>query len=56
MAERIGKLGKGDALTVAGSLKLTELAYKATGELNHGLNITAQAALSPYDVKKRGGD
>lgn len=54
-AERIGKLAKGDSLAVVGSLKPTQWADKATGELKHGLNVTAQAALSPYDVKRRKG-
>ena len=53
VAERIAKLGKGDALSVAGSLKPSSWNDKATGELRHGLNITAEAVLSPYDVKRR---
>ncbi len=52
-AERIAKLAKGDSLAVVGSLKPSEWADKSTGEIRHGLNITAQAALSPYDVKRR---
>jgi single-stranded DNA-binding protein len=53
VAERIAKLRKGDALSVVGSLKPSTWLDKATGETRHGLNVTAQAALSPYDVKKR---
>jgi single-stranded DNA-binding protein len=56
VAERIGKLGKGDAVSVAGSLKPTEWTDKTTGETKHGLNITVSAALSAYDVKKRRGN
>jgi single-stranded DNA-binding protein len=55
VAERIGKLGKGDAVSVAGSLKPSEWIDKTTGELKHGLNVTVSAALSVYDVKKRRG-
>jgi single-stranded DNA-binding protein len=54
-AERIGKLMKGDALSVAGALKPSEWTDKTTGELKHGLNVTVSAALSAYDVKKRRG-
>lgn len=52
-AERIAKLQKGDPLAVIGSLKPTEWTDKTTGETKHGLNITANNALSPYDIKKR---
>jgi single-strand DNA-binding protein len=52
-AERIGKLQKGDPLSVIGSLKPTEWIDKNTGETKHGLNVTANNALSPYDIKKR---
>ncbi|MGH8498654.1 MAG: hypothetical protein ACRERV_07605 [Methylococcales bacterium] len=52
-AERIAKLKKGDALAVTGSLKPSTWPDKTTGEIKHGLNVTAQACLSPYDVKKR---
>jgi len=52
-AERIAKLQKGDPLAVIGSLKPTEWTDKTTGETKHGLNVTANNALSPYDIKKR---
>jgi single-strand DNA-binding protein len=52
-AERIAKLQKGDPLAVVGSLKPTEWIDKGTGETKHGLNITANNSLSPYDIKKR---
>ncbi|WP_031429860.1 single-stranded DNA-binding protein [Methylomicrobium agile] len=55
VAERIGRLGKGDALSVAGSLKPSQWTDKTTGETKHGLNVTVSAALSAYDVKKRRG-
>ncbi|MGH8557510.1 MAG: single-stranded DNA-binding protein, partial [Methylococcales bacterium] len=51
--ERIAKLVKGDAVAMIGSLKPSEWSDKTTGETRHGMNITAQACLSPYDVKKR---
>ena len=56
MAEKIANLKKGDAVAVVGSMKPTTWADKATGEERHGLNVTVQAALSPYDVKKRRGN
>jgi single-strand DNA-binding protein len=52
-AERIAKLQKGDPLAVIGSLKPTEWIDKGTGETKHGLNVTANNSLSPYDIKKR---
>ena len=52
-AEKIAKLGKGDALSVVGSLKSSQWADKATGVTKHGLSITANASLSAYDIKKR---
>ena len=52
-AEKIAKLGKGDALSVIGSLKPSEWADKATGLLKHGLSVTVSSALSAYDIKKR---
>jgi single-strand DNA-binding protein len=54
-AEKIGRLKKGDALSVVGGLKPTTWQDKATGETRHGLNITVQACLTAYDVKKRRG-
>jgi single-stranded DNA-binding protein len=56
VAERIGRLKKGDAVSVAGSLKPSEWTDKTTGELKHGLNVTVSTALSAYDVKKRRGN
>ena len=52
-AERIAKLQKGDPLAVIGSLKPTEWTDKNTGETKHGLNVTVNNSLSPYDIKKR---
>ncbi|MGH8500782.1 MAG: single-stranded DNA-binding protein, partial [Methylococcales bacterium] len=51
--ERIAKLAKGDAVAMIGGLKPSEWIDKTSGETKHGMNITAQACLSPYDVKKR---
>jgi single-stranded DNA-binding protein len=53
VAERIAKLQKGDPLSVVGSLKPTEWIDKTTGETKHGLSLTANNSLSPYDIKKR---
>ena len=52
-AERIVKLGKNDAISVTGSLKPSEWTNTATGELHHGLSITINSVLTPYDAKKR---
>jgi single-stranded DNA-binding protein len=52
-AERIARLQKGDPLSVIGSLKPSEWTDKATGGLKHGLSVTANNSLSPYDIKKR---
>lgn len=52
-AERISKLGKGDAVSVIGALKPTEWQDKATGETKHGLSVTVADVLSVYDIKKR---
>jgi single-stranded DNA-binding protein len=53
IAERIAKIQKGDPLAVIGSLKPSEWTDKTTGETKHGLSITANNSLSPYDIKKR---
>lgn len=53
VAEGIAKLKKGDALSVAGSLKPSEWNDKATGETKHGLNVTVSHFLSAYDSQKR---
>lgn len=53
VAQRVALLKKGDPLAVIGSLKPSEWADKATGETKHGLNITVNNSMSPYDIKKR---
>jgi single-strand DNA-binding protein len=40
---------------VVGSLKPSTWTDKTSGEERHGLNVTVQACLSAYDVKKRRG-
>jgi hypothetical protein len=52
VAERIGRLHKGDALTVAGELSPSAWTDRE-GVEKHGLNVVASAALSAYDIKKR---
>ena len=52
LLDSIAKLGKGDSVSVIGSLKPSEWIDKS-GEVKHGLNITVNNALSPYDIKKR---
>lgn len=53
IAQRIAKMGKGDALAVAGSLKQTEWQHKTTGETRHGLSVTVSNVLTLYDIKKK---
>ncbi len=53
VAEKIARLGKGDAVSIVGALKPSEWTDKATGVTKHGLSITVSAALSVYDIKKR---
>jgi hypothetical protein len=53
VAERIGRLTKGDALTVTGALKPSSWNDKSTGEEKHGLSVTVSSCLSAYDVAKR---
>jgi Single-strand binding protein family len=52
-AERIAKLGKGDAVSVIGALKPTEWQDKATNGTKHGLSVTVANVLSVHDIKKR---
>jgi single-stranded DNA-binding protein len=51
-AERIAKLGKGDALSVCGALKPTQWAGN-DGQERHSLDVTVSGVLSVYDIKKR---
>jgi hypothetical protein len=53
VAEKIALLKKGDSLSVIGSLKPTEWIDKTTNETRHGLSVTVNNSLSPYDIKKR---
>lgn len=53
VAQRISLLKKGDPLAVIGSLKPSEWQDKTTGETKHGLSVTVNNSLSPYDIKKR---
>jgi single-strand DNA-binding protein len=51
-ADKIGAMAKGDALSVAGSLKPSSWTDKATGETRNGLNITVQAVLTLQNARK----
>lgn len=53
-SEKLGRLKSGDAITVAGSAKLSS--WEKDGETRHGLSVTASAVLSVYDVKRRRGN
>jgi single-stranded DNA-binding protein len=52
-AEKIARLQKGDPLAVVGSLKPSSWLDKSSQEPRHGLSITVNQSLSPYDIKKR---
>jgi hypothetical protein len=52
-AEKIARMGKGDALAVVGSLKPSEWIDKATWALKHGLSVTVSNSLSVYEITKR---
>ena len=54
VADRLAKLDKGDGISVQGSLKQTE--FEKDGTVRHGLEIMAQALLSPYQVRAKRGD
>ncbi len=53
IAEKIAKMGKGDALAVTGSLKPSQWEDKNSGETKHGLSITVSNSLSVYEIAKR---
>lgn len=53
-ADKLAKLAQGDAISVQGPMKQTE--YTKDGETRHGLEILANALLSPYMVKQKRGD
>jgi single-stranded DNA-binding protein len=48
----LAALGTGDALSVTGRAKLIHWAGK-DGQERHGLNVTADAVLTPYQVSQR---
>jgi single-stranded DNA-binding protein len=52
-SEKIAKLAKGDPLAIVGSLKPSSWQDKNTNETKHGLSITVNQSLSPYDIKKK---
>ena len=54
VADRLARLSKGDAISVQGPLKPTT--YEKDGQERNGLEIIAQALLSPYDLKKKRGN
>ncbi len=53
-AEQLSRLGQGDSISVQGPLKPTEYQTK-DGEARHGLEIIANALLTPYQLRKRRG-
>ena len=54
VAEQLGRMGKGDSISVQGPMKQTQ--YEKDGETRHGLEILANGILNPYQIKKRRGD
>ena len=53
VGEKLGRLKSGDAVSVAGSAKLSS--WEKDGETRHGLSVTASSVLSAYDVRRRRG-
>jgi single-stranded DNA-binding protein len=53
-ADKLARLDKGDAISAQGALKPTQ--YEKDGEQRHGLELLAQAILSPYGRRKKRGD
>jgi single-strand DNA-binding protein len=54
VAERLARLRAGDAVSITGSARLN--VWQRDGETRPGLDVTASAILSAYDVKRRRGD
>lgn len=53
-AEKLGRLLQGDAVSVSGSARLSQ--WEKEGRAMTGLNVTATALLSAYDMRKRRGE
>jgi hypothetical protein len=51
VSERLGRLKAGDAVSLAGSARLSS--WEKDGEARHGLSVTATAILSAWDAKRR---
>lgn len=45
-AEKLGKLGKGDAVSISGPCRLTE--WESGGEVRHGIGCTAHSVMTAY--------
>ena len=54
-ADKLAKLGQGDAISVQGPMKQTQYTTDS-GEVRHGLEILANNILTPYAVRQRRGD
>lgn len=54
VADQLSRLEQGDTVSVQGPLKPTEYQTK-DGEARHGLEIIANALLTPYQLRKRRG-
>jgi single-stranded DNA-binding protein len=50
-AEKLGRLLQGDAVSVSGSARLSH--WEKDGRAMTGLNVTASAILSAYELRKR---
>ena len=53
VAEHVHRLGIGDSVALTGILKPAVWIERNSGLQKHGLNLTVQAVLTPYDVKRR---
>ena len=53
-AEKLGRLEKGDAVSVAGPCRMSEW-QNPDGEIRHGIAITAHNVMTAFQRRKKGG-
>ena len=54
-AEKLGRLEKGDSVSVAGPCRMTEW-QSGDGEIRHGIAITAHNVMTAFQRRKKGGN
>lgn len=52
-AEKLGRLEKGDSVSVSGPCRFTE--WESNGEVRHGVAITAHSVMTAFQRRKKGG-